>query len=195
MGVAALILGRGVPKYQFKMFKPRRGKLSLPSVLVTAVPFDRCPSCDAERSEVNRDMVQFSCGLTQMVTDGDEYAVSSYCPYAMAAVHDLKCRKLSREGMSGVPATLATFSPEGFTVGDKVRWVSQSAGSETVKKGIIAAAVPPDARPEDYIPDGMRKNSADGYGRSRTHTTYLVRVAGKGSMAYWPRVHLLEKIQ
>lgn len=183
-----------MPKYSFKMFMPRRGKLRLPSVLITAVPFDRCPACEAERSEVNRNTVQFSCGLTQMVTDGDEYAVSSYCPYAMAAVHELRLKKLSRPGMDMIPATLATFSIEGFKVGERVRWVSQSAGRETTKKGIITAIVPPEARPEDYIPEGMRKNSANGYGRSRTHTTYLVRVIGKGSMAYWPRVHFLERV-
>jgi hypothetical protein len=176
------------------MFMPKRGKMSLPSSLITAVPFDRCPSCEAERSEVTLNSISFSCGMTQMVTDGDEFAVSSSCPYAMAAVHELRTKRLVRPGMSDVPPTLATFAPEGFKVGDQVRWVSQSAGRETSKKGIVVAIVPPEARPEDYIPDGMRKNSANGYGRSRPHTTYLIRVAGKGSMAYWPRVHFLEKI-
>jgi hypothetical protein len=185
---------REVSKYALQMFLPKRGKLRLPTALLTATPFDRCPSCESDRSEVTMNCIRFACGMVQMITDGDEFAVSSTCPYSMAAVHDLRSKRLSRPGLSDVPATLTTFSPETFTVGDKVRWVSQSAGRETSKRGVVVAIVPPEARPEAYIPDGMRKNSANGYGRARPHTTYLIRVAGKGSMAYWPRVHFLEKI-
>jgi len=140
------------------------------------------------------DMVQFSCGLTQMVTTTHEFAVSATCPYAMAAVHELRVRRLRRAGIgANIPSTLTTFTAEGFKLGDEVRWVSQSAGNETTKCGIVVAIVPPEARPEDYLPDGMRKNSANGYGRSRPHASYLIKVAGKGSMAYWPRVHFLAK--
>jgi hypothetical protein len=175
------------------MFTPKTGRMPIPTTLLTALPFERCPACEAEVSEVTRLRTVFACGMTQMLTDGDEYAISASCPYAMCAVHDLRMRRVSRE-KPGQPGTLVMFAPGGFSIGDKVRWLSQSAGKETVKKGVIVAEVPPDARPEDYIPDGMRKNSTNGYGRSRPHTTYLVKVSGKGSMVYWPRVHCLEKI-
>lgn len=173
---------------------PKGGRLMIPTSLVTALPFDRCPACEAERAEVTRRSIVFACGLAQTITDGDEFAISSYCPYAMAAVFDLRMKRLSRGNPGETPATLATFAPEVFKVSDRVKWVSQSAGRETVKKGVVVAVVPPSARPEAYIPDGMRRNSTNGYGRSRPHTTYLIKVTGKGSMVYWPRVHCLEKL-
>jgi len=181
-------------KYALQLFMPKGGRLRVPTALITPAPFDRCPACDSERASVDRLGIRFSCGLVQAITDGDEFAVSAYCPYAMAAVFELRMRRLSRVKPDEAPATLAMFSPEVFKVGDKVRWVSQSAGRQTVKIGVVVAEVPPEARPESYIPEGMRRNSTNGYGRSRPHTTYLIKVKNKGSMVYWPRVHCLEKI-
>lgn len=178
------------PKYSLRLFMPKNGKMRVPTVLLTLRPFEKCPSCDSPRDELTKTSIKFSCGMMQTLTDSDEFAVISVCPYAMQAVQDLKTTRLSRPGM---PATLMAFSPDEFKLGDNVKWVSQSAGRETVKKGKIVAVVPPDARPEEYIPDGMRRNSTTGYGRSRSHVTYLVKVHGKGSMVYWPRVHVLEK--
>jgi hypothetical protein len=130
--------------------------------------------------------------MMQMVTDDDEFAVISVCPYAMIAVEELRTRRISREG---TPPTLAIMGAlEEFKVGESVRWVSQSAGRETVKKGVIVAQVPPHAKPESYIPDGMRRNSSSGYGKPRDHLTYLIKVYGKGGMLYWPRVHVLQKV-
>jgi hypothetical protein len=174
---------------------PKEGRLRIPTSLITLIPFDRCPACEAERSQITKNSIVFACGLQQTVTEDDEFAISAYCPYAMAAVYELRLRKLARARPEQTPATLATFSIETFAVADRVQWISQSAGRETVKVGVVVAVVPPSARPEDYIPDGMRRNSTNGYGRSRTHTTYLVKVKGKGSMVYWPRVHCLEKYE
>lgn len=179
------------PRYSLKMFMPKRGKIRIPTCLITLSAFQACPSCGAGREEVNPLSVKFFCGLTQVQTDGDEYAILSSCPYAMQAVEELRTRRINR----GAPPTIAMmYSPEEFKVKDQVRWVSQSSGRETVKKGVIVAVVPPQAKPEDYIPDGMRRNSTNGYGKPRDHTTYLICVAGKGSMVYWPRVHVLQKV-
>jgi hypothetical protein len=183
-----------MPKYSLSLFMPKGGKVMIPTPLVTGAPFDRCPSCEGDRDEVDRTGITFVCGMKQSITIDGDFAVSAYCPYAMAAVFDLRMKRLSRANPNETPATLATFSPAVLKVSDRVKWVSQSAGRETVKKGVIVALVPPAARPEDYIPDGMRRNSTNGYGRSRPHTTYLVKVIGKGSMVYWPRVHCLEQV-
>lgn len=179
------------PRYSLKMFMPKRGKIRIPTPLITMTAFTACPSCGASREDVSPLAVKFQCGLMQVLTDGDEFAIMSSCPYAMQAVEELRTRRISR----GVPLTLAVMgSQEEFKKGESVRWVSQSAGKETVKKGVIVAVVPPHAKPEDYIPDGMRRNSSSGYGKPRDHITYLIGVAGKGSMVYWPRVHVLQKI-
>lgn len=178
-------------RYQLKLFKPKFGRMSIPTCMVTLNPFDSCPCCGSGRSEITKDSILFECGLKQTITDGDEFAVSSTCPYAMMAVKDLKTRRISRG--ESLPATLLSYAPDSFSIGDPVRWVSQSAGRETIKSGVIVSIVPPEARPEAYIPDGMRRNSTTGYGKARPHTTYLVRVKGKGNMAYWPRVHCLER--
>lgn len=180
------------PRYSLKMFMPKLGKIRIPTTLVTLNAFTVCPSCGAGREEERRYSVKFGCGLLQVVTDGDEYAIMSSCPYAMIAVEELRTRRLSRSGSA--PETLAIMGvPEEFKIGDTVRWMSQSAGKETVKKGIIVAQVPPHAKPESYIPEGMRRNSSSGYGKPRDHTTYLIKVHGKGGMLYWPRVHVLQK--
>lgn len=171
---------------------PVNGRMRIPTALITALPFDRCPSCSAERSDITRNSIVFECGMTQTMTDGNEFAVSSSCPYAMAAIQDLRAKRLARP--DGMPATLTPYEPAMFGMGDKVRWVSKSANVETTKRGIIVAVVPPDARPEAYIPNGMRKNSTSGYGKSRPHITYLIKVRGKGNVVYWPRVHCLERV-
>jgi len=182
-----------MPKYRLRMVMPKCGRMEVPSALVTVTPFQRCPACEGERVEETRLRVVFACGMTQMVTDGDEFAVIATCPHAMTAVQDLKARRLSRGEDTGAMHSIM-LPLDGFKTGDRVSWISQSAGKETTKKGVVAAVVPPDARPEEFIPGGMRKNSTNGYGKSRPHTTYLVRVLGKGTMVYWPRVHCLEKL-
>ena len=179
------------PRYTLKMFMPKKGRIRIPTPLITMSAFSMCPSCGAGREDETPLHVRFACGLVQAVTDGDEYAIMSSCPYAMQAIEELRTRRVSR----GVPATLAVmYSPEGLKMGDCVRWISKSAGRETEKKGSVVAVVPPHAKPEDYIPEGMRRNSTNGYGKPRDHTTYLILVAGQGSRVYWPRVHVLQKL-
>lgn len=174
---------------------PKGGKVRIPTALVTMNPFSYCPACGAGKCETTSlTTVRFQCGMEQIMTDGDEFAIRGTCPYAMAAVEELRARKIQRT--SEAPPTISMiYSPDEFAVGDAVQWASQSAGTETVKKGVIVAVVPPEAKPDDYIPDGMRKNSTSGYGKPRNHTTYLIQVQGKGSMVYWPRVHVLRKCE
>ena len=76
-------------------------------------------------------------------------------------------------------------------IGDRVTWSSQSHGNTTTKVGEIIAVVPADSRPDDVLPPGFKCNSSYGYGLSRRHESYLVRVEGKGHRAYWPRVNKL----
>jgi hypothetical protein len=180
-------------KYTLSMFMPLGGKMKLPTALVVDEPFERCVACDAERSLVAQNRVEYRCGCCLAKTDKETYAVLSCCPYAMAAVSDLRVRRIVRNAgkqLLSLPVGLL----ESLSVGSRVRWVSQSAGRETVKTGVIVAVVPSNARPEKFIPKGFRQNSTTGYGRTRDHKSYLVQVRGKGNMVYWPRVYALEKI-
>lgn len=177
-------------RFKLTLVKPIASRIEVPSQLVTLEPFSVCPACGAELVESTRLRMVFSCGLVQMLTDTDEWAVVSCCPYALRAAYEASLIRIRRNNLESSMPSL----PDRLSVGDKVKWVSQSAGRETAKKGIIVAEVPPNARPEEYIPPGMRKNSTNGYGKERPHISYLVRVSGKGSMVYWPRVCALEKI-
>lgn len=180
------------PRYTLKMFMPKDGKIRIPTQMVTMNAFNVCPACGGGRDSINKTSIRFTCGMTQVLTEDDEFAVISTCPFAMVAVEELRARKLSRP--MSIPQTLVIMgTPDEFKVGDKVRWVSQSAGNETMKRGIVVAQVPPQAKPDDYIPDGMRRNSSSGYGKPRDHVTYLIKVHGKGGMVYWPRVHVLQR--
>ncbi len=67
-----------------------------------------------------------------------------------------------------------------FSVGEPVRWTSQSAGITRTKTGKIA----------DRIPSGMRPKTIRNPGAARDHVSYLVR-ADNGRL-YWPRVAHLE---
>ena len=78
---------------------------------------------------------------------------------------------------------------EEFTVGDWVFWHSASAGSLTRKVGCVVAVV--EAGETPVPPDGLKCNSAAGYGMPRDHRSYLVRVGDRRG-CYWPRVkHLM----
>lgn len=73
-------------------------------------------------------------------------------------------------------------------IGDRVEWTSQSASFRTTKRGEIVAVVPAETPPERCVPDGYRCGSPAGFGMSRDHESYLVKVDGKGRGLYWPRV-------
>ena len=181
-----------VMKYSLTMFMPLAGSMKLPTALVVDEPFERCIACEAERSLVVSNRVDYRCGCSLAKTDHGRYAVLSCCPYAMAAVSELKVRRIMRGGspLAHIPVGLI----DSLTVGSRVRWVSQSAGKETIKVGVVVAVVPVNARPEKFIPKGFRQNSTTGYGKTRDHQSYLVKVNGKGNMVYWPRVYTLEKL-
>ena len=69
-----------------------------------------------------------------------------------------------------------------FKIGDKVEWESQSGGFYgKVKRGEIVQIVKAGQKPE---PGTLRVLGA-GFGMSRKHDSYLVKV---GNVAYWPRV-------
>lgn len=77
-------------------------------------------------------------------------------------------------------------------IGTRVTWKSQSQAFIKKKVGVIIAVVPAGKSPHDYIPQGYRCNSSDGFGLSRNHESYLVKVDGKGKRLYWPRVSYLK---
>lgn len=70
--------------------------------------------------------------------------------------------------------------------GDEVEWTSQSAAAHRTKRGIVERVVPAGVRPPK-----LSKNANPG--QSRDHTSYLIRVKGKG--LYWPRVSHLKLIK
>jgi len=73
-------------------------------------------------------------------------------------------------------------------IGDRVKWVSQSQGFCTEKKGTIIAVVPSNKNPHEFIPVGFSCSSSSGFGGSRDHESYLILVVGKGRRLYWPKV-------
>jgi hypothetical protein len=67
-------------------------------------------------------------------------------------------------------------------VGDTVEWVSQSGGYYGKRKqGEIVQVVPAGSVPNP----GSLRILGTGFGMSRRHESYMVRV---GNVAYWPRV-------
>lgn len=83
--------------------------------------------------------------------------------------------------------------------GDIVQWTSQSAGSRTIKEGVIVAVVAAGTKP--WVPVGCRPSSTTGFGMVRKHESYLVAVVGTGRRRtvvayqvkiYWPRVQYLK---
>ena len=80
---------------------------------------------------------------------------------------------------------------EEFKVGDCVYWGSASGGSYTRKVGVVVAVV--EAGETPVPPDGLKCNSAAGYGLPRDHRSYLVRVGNKKG-CYWPRVKHLGRM-
>ena len=86
--------------------------------------------------------------------------------------------------------------PKKFKVGQKVAWVSQSAGTWKEKHGEVLRIVRPGEEPTggyaflDHIRPG------GGFGHPRNHESYLIVVkTTKRSKPrlYWPRVALLEE--
>lgn len=76
-----------------------------------------------------------------------------------------------------------------FSVGNKVRWTSQSQGFVKEKIGVVAEVVPAKYRPDRTRFPKLYKGA--GAGSSRDHESYVVIV---GTKPYWPRVDNLEKI-
>ena len=179
-------------KYTLSMFMPVGGSMKLPTSLIVDAPFERCISCEADRSLVVANRVEYKCGCCLAKTDKGQYAVLSCCPYSMMAVSELKVRRISRS-VGRQLSVAAVGLVDNLTVGTRVKWLSQSSGRETKKVGVIVAVVPANARPEKFIPRGYRQNSTNGYGKTRDHTSYLVQVLGKGNMLYWPRVYTLQR--
>lgn len=77
-------------------------------------------------------------------------------------------------------------------IGTRVTWESQSSSFTKKKVGEVIAVVPAGASPNDYIPEGFITNSPDGFGFSRKHESYLIKVDGRGKRLYWPRVKHLK---
>jgi len=75
------------------------------------------------------------------------------------------------------------------TVGDIVKWKSQSAGVWKEKTGtvvaVVLAGVPPNRALEAFGIKGRIRFP----GNARDHDSYVVRAGGR---LYWPRVSLLE---
>lgn len=78
--------------------------------------------------------------------------------------------------------------------GDRVKWTSQSGGYVKEKEGHVVAVVPSQTRAERCLPEGFFCNSKSGYGQSRDHESYLVRV-GNSKKLYWPIVRYLRRIK
>ena len=76
-------------------------------------------------------------------------------------------------------------------LGDTVEWTSQSGGYYgKVKRGKIISIVKAGEVPE-LNPDEPLRVLGAGFGMSRKHDSYLVRV---GNIAYWPRVKHLRVV-
>ncbi len=87
-----------------------------------------------------------------------------------------------------------------FSVGDEVKWTSQSGGYEKTKTGTVVFVIPANApawtrvgRDQEKIFD-LRTDLSG----TRREESYLVTVAGKSifsrKLLYWPRTKNLERI-
>jgi len=74
-----------------------------------------------------------------------------------------------------------------FSVGDKVKWSSQSQGFTKEKVGVVAQVVPGGMFPDRSRFPHLYKNA--GIGGYRDHESYVVMVKTK---PYWPRANKLE---
>jgi len=84
-----------------------------------------------------------------------------------------------------------------FEIGDKVRWVSHSAGSWTEKIGTIVETVPPQ---RGVYLEKYRGHYNLGYfskGNPRLHKSYVVAVQPEDEKPrlYWPRANQLEPLE
>ena len=81
-----------------------------------------------------------------------------------------------------------------FTLGDEVRWTSQSSGTTAEKIGTVVAVVKPDAIPPVTSTAGdCMAVSMYGGGAVRRHESYLVlTINGNRRRIYWPRVSALK---
>lgn len=81
-------------------------------------------------------------------------------------------------------------------VGDRVMWESQSCSYTTAKTGAVVVVVPADWNPSKLCENaGYRPNTKTGFGCSRDHRSYLIKVDGKGDRLYWPRVRHLKHLR
>lgn len=75
-----------------------------------------------------------------------------------------------------------------FSVGDKVRWSSQSQGFTKEKVGMVAQVVAAGQKPDTKFYQLYKGPGVGGY---RDHESYVVTV---GTRPYWPRANKLEKV-
>jgi len=84
-----------------------------------------------------------------------------------------------------------------FTVGDKVAWASQSAGTEKRKTGEVVAVLRPGEDPlrnPQCDPGPFCATHRFGGGMPRKHESYVILVQeGNRRILYWPRVSALSK--
>jgi hypothetical protein len=82
-----------------------------------------------------------------------------------------------------------------ISLGDTVKWSSQSAGYTKEKTGIVEEVVSAKGVPSRERFPQLYKSA--GVGLPRDHVSYVVRVPGKtaksAGTAYWPRVSGLTK--
>lgn len=86
-----------------------------------------------------------------------------------------------------------------FAIGDKVTWVSQSAGTEKRKTGEVVAVLKPEEDPLAHPfcqPQQYLATHRFGGGLPRGHESYVVLVQdGNRRIMYWPRVSALSKVE
>lgn len=78
-----------------------------------------------------------------------------------------------------------------FQIGDHVFWHSTSAGSRTMKVGVVTEVIPPGIRPKSG-------GALPLPGCARDHESYIVRAAPestKRKRRYWPRVGGLQRLE
>jgi len=76
-----------------------------------------------------------------------------------------------------------------FKIGDRVEWISQSAGIQKRKEGRVVNVIPHRGSPYGENGEGQVRNP----GACRNHESYVVRVKGRG--LYWPRVSALRPVR
>lgn len=90
-----------------------------------------------------------------------------------------------------------------YKQGQKVAWVSQAGGIETLKSGIIVEVVPPNKHPKNIPiiahPYWDKSSSMNSYEESlpRSEESYLVSVGGLVGRPklYWPRTSSIIKYE